>query len=85
MLAHAVSLVDLIPEAIPMLGLIDDVLLIPAGATVAVRMTPDALWQERLVAAQTQAESLPRIGWGTLVNVGVWLALLDGFVWWRLA
>jgi uncharacterized membrane protein YkvA (DUF1232 family) len=81
-LAYAVSPVDLVPDFIPVLGLVDDMLLIPAGVAVVVRMTPDALWQECMAAAQTQAEALPRIWWGAVLIVLVWLALLGGFVWW---
>lgn len=81
-LAYAISPVDLIPDVIPVLGLIDDVLLIPAGVALVVRMTPDALWQECMAAAQVQAERLPRLWWGAAIIVLVWLLLLGGFVWW---
>jgi hypothetical protein len=47
-----------------------------------VRMTPDAVWQDCMAAAQTQAESLPRIRWGAVLIVLVWLALLGAFIWW---
>ena len=84
-LAYAVSPVDLIPDFIPVLGLIDDVLLIPAGVALVVRMTPDAVWQDCLAAAQTQSEALPRIWWGAVFIVLVWLVMLGGLVWWLVS
>ena len=81
-LAYALSPIDLIPDFIPVLGQLDDLLLIPAGVALVVRLTPRSLWQDTLRAAETQAESLPRLWWGVLLVAGVWLALLGGFVWW---
>jgi uncharacterized membrane protein YkvA (DUF1232 family) len=84
-LAYAVSPVDLIPDFIPVLGLIDDVLLIPAGVALVVRMTPDAVWQDCMAAARTQSEALPRLWWGAVFIVLVWLVMLGGFVWWLVS
>jgi uncharacterized membrane protein YkvA (DUF1232 family) len=84
-LAYAVSPVDLIPDFIPVLGLIDDVLLIPAGVALVVRMTPDAVWQDCMAAAREQSEALPRLWWGAVFIVLVWLVMLGCFVWWLVS
>ena len=81
-LAYAVSPIDLIPDFIPVLGQLDDLVLIPMGVALVTRLTPKAVWQARLREAEAQAESLPRLWWGAAIVVAVWLLLLGGFVWW---
>jgi DNA-binding PadR family transcriptional regulator len=39
----------------------------------------------RLRDAEVHAETLPRLWWGALLIVLVWLALLGGFIWWLVA
>ena len=77
-LAYAVSPIDLIPDFIPVLGLLDDLVLLPLGVALAVRLTPPALWQARLAEAQASADKLPRIFWGAAIVLVVWLLLLGG-------
>lgn len=44
--AYALSPIDLIPDFIPVLGLLDDLLIVPAGAALAVRLIPPAIMDE---------------------------------------
>ncbi len=81
-LAYALSPIDLIPDFIPVLGLLDDLILLPLGVALVVRLTPPALWQARLREAEAGAGVLPKMLWGAIVIVGVWLLLLGGFGWW---
>jgi uncharacterized membrane protein YkvA (DUF1232 family) len=81
-LAYALSPIDLIPDFIPVLGLLDDLLLVPLGIALAVRLTPAHLWQARLAEAQASADKLPRVWWGVLIVVLSWLLLLGLFVAW---
>src|SRR3989304_5012233 len=47
--AYAFSPIDLIPDPIPVLGYLDDLILIPMGVFFVIKMfTPDAMWQCRL-------------------------------------
>ena len=80
-LAYAVSPIDLIPDFIPVLGLLDDLVLLPLGVALAVRLTPTALWQARLAEAQASADKLPRIFWGAAIVLTVWLLLLGGMAY----
>jgi uncharacterized membrane protein YkvA (DUF1232 family) len=41
--AYAISPIDLIPDFIPVLGYLDDVILLPLGIALAMRLIPDAL------------------------------------------
>ena len=81
-LAYAVSPIDLIPDFIPVLGLLDDIILLPLGVALAVRLTPAHLWQACLAEAEAGAGKLPHLLWGAVVVVLVWLLLLGGFGWW---
>ena len=81
-LAYAVSPIDLIPDFIPVLGLLDDIILLPLGVALAVRLTPAHLWQARLAEAEAGADNLPRLLWGAVVVALVWLLLLGGLGWW---
>jgi uncharacterized membrane protein YkvA (DUF1232 family) len=81
-LAYALSPIDLIPDFIPVLGLLDDLILVPLGVALVVRLTPAPLWQARLAEAEASAEKLPRVWWGVLLVVLVWLLMLGLLVWW---
>lgn len=54
--AYALSPIDLIPDFIPVLGLLDDALLLPLGLWLFVRLLPAGLMDEHRVAAATAAE-----------------------------
>lgn len=81
-LAYALSPIDLIPDFIPVLGLLDDVILLPLGIALAVRLTPEHLWHARLAEAEVGSDRLPRLIWGAAIVVAVWLALVVLFGWW---
>ena len=84
-LAYAVSPIDLIPDFIPVLGLLDDVILLPLGIALAVKLTPRHLWLARLAEAQTGADQLPRLLWGAAIVLLVWLAIVLLLAWWLVS
>jgi uncharacterized membrane protein YkvA (DUF1232 family) len=51
-LAYVVSPIDLLPDFIPVIGLLDELVLVPMGVALAVRLTPPALWRARLAEAE---------------------------------
>lgn len=81
-LAYALSPIDLIPDFIPVLGLLDDIVLLPMGVALAVRLTPAHLWRARLAEAQAGAGKLPRLWWGAVLIVLLWLLMLGGLGGW---
>lgn len=54
--AYALSPIDLIPDFVPILGLLDDLLLIPLGLWLFVRLLPAGLIDEHRAAAAAAAE-----------------------------
>ena len=81
-LAYAVSPIDLIPDFIPVLGQLDELVLVPLGVALAVKLTPRPLWEARLREAEASSEKLPRYWWGAVLIVLIWVALLGLLVWW---
>jgi uncharacterized membrane protein YkvA (DUF1232 family) len=81
-LAYALSPIDLIPDFIPVLGQLDDLILVPLGIALVVRLTPSALWQARIAEAEASGDALPKVWWGALLVVLVWLLLVVLFAWW---
>lgn len=81
-IAYAVSPIDLIPDFIPVIGQLDDLILLPLGVALAVKLTPPALWEARLREAEASAEKLPRLWWGAVLIVLLWAVMFGLFVWW---
>lgn len=81
-LLYALSPIDLIPDFIPVLGLLDDVILLPLGIALAVRLTPPGLWEARLREAESSSEKLPHLAWGAVLVVAIWVVLLGSIAWW---
>ena len=75
-LAYALSPIDLIPDFIPVLGWLDDLILLPLGIALAVKMTPRQLWLDRIAEAEQGAEQLPRLMWGAVIVIALWLSVL---------
>ena len=81
-LAYALSPIDLIPDFIPVLGLLDDLILIPLGVALAIKLVPPALWQDTLLRADAFKGRLPKMLSGLLLVAGVWMLLAGSLVWW---
>ena len=73
---YAFSPIDLIPDPIPVLGYLDDLILIPLGVALAVRMIPEPVLAEcREKARRASRESRPVNRVAAVAVVAVWLAL----------
>ena len=77
MVAYAVSPIDLIPDFVPLLGYLDDLILIPAGIALAMRMIPNEVMQDAREKAVQQFNQGKRFGgWGAAIVILIWLAVL---------
>ena len=74
--AYAFSPIDLIPDPIPVLGYLDDLILIPLGIALTIRMIPpDVLAECRAKARNTEAETGPKGTAAAVAVVAAWLLL----------
>ena len=81
--AYALSPIDLIPDFIPILGYLDDLIIVPAGILLTVRMIPAGLMTEFRAEATRRAER-PTTATGAVAIVVVWIAALMLAAWWLL-
>jgi uncharacterized membrane protein YkvA (DUF1232 family) len=86
-IAYAVSPIDLVPDFVPLLGYLDDLILVPLGVALALRMIPPSVMAE---AREKAARHLANEGerWmnrtGTAMVIGIWLALAAAGVLWMV-
>jgi uncharacterized membrane protein YkvA (DUF1232 family) len=79
--AYAFSPIDLIPDFIPVLGYVDDLLLLPLIIAVAIRMVPEPVWRQCRAQAELAAEK-PVSPWAAVVIALIWLGLAVGLGRW---
>ena len=81
--AYALSPIDLIPDFVPVLGLLDDLILLPLGIALALKMIPRPVIEEcraRAAAGELERSRAGRFG---AIGVGViWAALLALVIVW---
>jgi uncharacterized membrane protein YkvA (DUF1232 family) len=86
--AYAFSPIDLIPDFIPVIGYLDDLVLVPLGIFLALKMIPPEVMRDcRLQSAEVMAHAKPVSRAAAVVIVLVWviLAALAALEVWRLA
>jgi uncharacterized membrane protein YkvA (DUF1232 family) len=74
-IAYAFSPIDLIPDYIPVLGYLDDLILVPAGIALTLKLIPPNVMDEaRLTASAKEAER--SVGWiGAGIIILIWLLI----------
>jgi uncharacterized membrane protein YkvA (DUF1232 family) len=78
--AYAFSPIDLIPDPIPVLGYLDDLILIPFGIALTLRLIPDEVMTDaRAQAAENSAKPANWIASGLIICC--WIALVLLTVW----
>jgi uncharacterized membrane protein YkvA (DUF1232 family) len=77
--AYAFSPIDLIPDFVPVLGYLDDLIIVPIGLWLAIRLIPPDILEEHRAAAEL-AGKLPVSKVGAALMVSVWLMLAAGAV-----
>jgi len=79
--AYALSPIDLIPDFIPVLGYLDDLLIVPLGILLVVLLIPAALMAEFRAQAET-IRIRPRSIVAAVVIVTIWISAMALLVWW---
>ncbi len=78
--AYAFSPIDLIPDFIPVLGLLDDAIIVPLGILLVSRLVPAQVWRESRAKAETLAER-PISRAAAVAVVLVWLVGIAVCLW----
>lgn len=79
--AYALSPIDLIPDFIPVLGYLDDLLIVPLGLLLVIRLLPPEVLAESREKASA-LHSRPTSYVAAAFMVGIWLLCIVGFAYW---
>jgi uncharacterized membrane protein YkvA (DUF1232 family) len=71
--AYAVSPIDLIPDFIPVIGYLDDLIIVPLGIMLVVRLIPPEVMAEHREAADKATER-PVSRWAAGIVIAIWIA-----------
>ncbi len=78
--AYAFSPIDLIPDFIPVIGYLDDLIIVPLGIALVVRMIPQGIMAEHRALAEA-ADGPPVSRVAAAVIVAIWIASTVAFGW----
>lgn len=83
--AYALTPVDFVPDAVPVIGMVDDLIFIPLAVALAVRFVPAPVLADcraRSVQIEARAPRLSRTAWALVV--AAWAAAITLLAFWSL-
>jgi uncharacterized membrane protein YkvA (DUF1232 family) len=81
--AYALSPIDLIPDFIPVLGYVDDLILIPLGIALTIKMIPPDVLAECKATARLKVPQGKFLGWiGAILVLALWVVIIFAVVLW---
>jgi uncharacterized membrane protein YkvA (DUF1232 family) len=78
--AYALSPIDLIPDFIPVLGYLDEVIILPIAITLVIKMIPEPLMEEFREKAQRRSER-PTSRAAAVAIIVLWIAAIALTLW----
>jgi len=80
---YAFSPIDLIPDFIPVLGYLDDLLIVPLGIIIALKLIPpQVMLESRQKARAVMEQGEPTSQTAALIILAIWLILATLAIWW---
>ncbi len=77
---YALSPIDLIPDFIPVIGLLDDIIILPVLVGITIRLVPKEIWQETEEQAKALWKTKKPKRWGFAAFVILIYALLFAYL-----
>ena len=81
---YALSPIDLIPDFIPILGYLDDLVIVPLGIWLAIRLIPPFVLEELRQAALARYQQRPKNWVGAAIILVLWGLAGGAVVWWLM-
>jgi uncharacterized membrane protein YkvA (DUF1232 family) len=82
-IAYAFSPIDLVPDFIPVLGYLDDLILVPLGIALAVKMIPISVMVDCRAQAEIGTGEGKQANWfSAVIIIMIWLTLTAVFILW---
>ena len=81
--AHTLSPIDLIPDFIPVVGYLDDLVITPLGLALALKMIPEEVMVEARQEAEISMDKVDRLARvGTIIVVSIWILIGVLLLYW---
>lgn len=78
---YALSPIDLVPDFIPILGYLDDIVILPTLIALTIKLIPKEVWERnRMLSEGMWKNGKPKKWYYTLPIVLIWLLLLWGII-----
>lgn len=75
--AYAISPVDIIPDFIPILGYLDDLIILPLLITLSIKLLPGEVLEEYREKARENREITKKIGtWAAIFIIAIWIIIV---------
>ncbi len=75
-IVYALSPIDLIPDFIPILGYLDDLVILPVLASLTIKFIPKEIWDKALEEAENTGNGEPKKWYYSIPIVIIWLIVL---------
>ena len=80
---YALSPIDLIPDFIPVLGYLDDIIVLPALIALTIRLIPEKIWEESRQRSENMwTEGKPKRWYYAIPIVVIWLLIIYLIIKW---
>ena len=83
--AHTFSPIDLIPDFVPILGYLDDLIITPGGIWLAVRLIPPEVMEEARAAVATRDLDRSAGKVGAVIIITLWIVVAIGVIYFILS
>eukprot|EP01120_Amphizonella_sp_Union-15-10_P014313 TRINITY_DN6894_c0_g1_i1.p1 TRINITY_DN6894_c0_g1~~TRINITY_DN6894_c0_g1_i1.p1 ORF type:complete len:129 (+),score=9.52 TRINITY_DN6894_c0_g1_i1:135-521(+) len=81
-ISYALSPIDLIPDFIPILGYLDDIILVPVGIWLLLKLIPGEVMEECRQRAELELNKKEKNWFVGAIIIVIWISSASLFFWW---